>query len=267
MHVRVLGTHIFPLHEYSAMLKKFSLSLSRDQVHIYNPWYYPVEVNGEDVKLGVGTTSAHDYLLAWQEYRDGVLGDALLDKIDFEDKTLRDYACNCGYWGLRAAERGLKYYVGIEGREVFIRQGEQLWGQAEKRCPYQFILGNVVARAASPPVDISFCVGILYHLPDWQSLLREIAESTNEVIVIETRWHHQKASRSYPGDLTFNRINDVGVGPVKMPSLSEMSSILEETGWPNIEVLENKNRPAPVIPESEWYNDGNSGRVALIARR
>ena len=113
------------------MLKPFSLELdpySRSPLLCdLDPWYYPVKVNGELIKLGLGTTSSHDYLLAWQTYRAGVLGDSLLDQLVLEDKTMRDYASNCGYWALGAAQRGLQSYHGIEGREVFIDQGIQLW--------------------------------------------------------------------------------------------------------------------------------------------
>jgi len=249
------------------MLKAFNLTLSPGEVGDYDPWYYPVVINGVQMKLGAGSTSSHEYLLKWQEYRDGVLGDSLLDKLDLQDKTLRDYACNCGYWGLRAAERGLKYYVGIEGREVFVKQGKQLWGQTDNRCPYQFILGNVVARATPPRVDISFCIGILYHLPDWQSVLKQITESTNDAIVVETRVHPNASPRKYPGDLMFNRIEDVGTGAVQLPSLDEITRLLGAAGWGCIEILENGNTPDVLVPAGEWFNDGAAGRVALIARK
>jgi len=251
------------------MLKSFELTIDPPQVTDYDPWYYPVVINGMQMKLGAGSTSSHGYLLKWQEYRDGVLGDSLLDKLDLQNKTLRDYACNCGYWGLRAAERGLKYYVGIEGREVFIRQGKQLWGQAEKRCPYQFILGNVVARAAPPCVDISFCIGILYHLPDWQSVLKQVMAATNDVIVIETRVHPAGTPRKYPGDLMFNRIEGVGTGAVQLPSLDEITKLLGAAGWGCIEILENLNEPDSIIPAGELFTvqRTQAGRVALIARK
>lgn len=251
------------------MTESFSIDLDINEVDDYDPWYYPVLVNGGPVTLGKGTKSSHEYLLEWQRYRDGVLGDPLLDKLNFQGKSLRDYACNCGYWGLRAAQRGLKTYEGIEGRQVFIDQGYQLWSQnGTHSCNYQFIKGDVAfLDLDTPSVDISFCIGILYHLPDWQSLLRRVANSTREVIVLETRIHPSRM-QAYPGDLSFNRIAEaVGTKPFQVPSLVEINEILTEAGWSHITTMVNHNSPDAIVSSGELFNRGDVGRVALIARR
>lgn len=253
------------------MLKPFSLELdpySRSPLLCdLDPWYYPVKVNGELIKLGLGTTSSHDYLLAWQTYRAGVLGDSLLDQLVLEDKTMRDYASNCGYWALGAAQRGLQSYHGIEGREVFIDQGIQLWEAHAQSTAWSFTHSNVAELGPLPSVDISLCIGILYHLPDWQKVLRYVCDNTDEAIVVETRISAAGMQRKYPGDLMFNRIADVGEGLVELPALSEVTEILKEHGWGCVEVLINKETPESLIPDSEKFNQGAIGRVALIARK
>lgn len=250
------------------MIESFEVTLLPDQVADFNPWYYPLWVNGKPVELGVGSKSSHDYLLQWQRYRDGVLGDSLLSKLDLKDKSLRDYACNCGYWGLRAAEQGLASYVGIEGRQVFIDQGKALWRQnIFTDCDYRFEHGNVASvELDQTPVDISFCIGILYHLPDWQNLLRRVATTTNDALVIETRIHPTRLQR-FPGDLDFNRIPEVGTDPMQMPSLLEIHTILDECGWVSVETLVNHHTPGPLVSDGELFNRGDVGRVALLARK
>jgi hypothetical protein len=251
------------------VIESLSVTLDPSQVQAFDPWYYPVQVNGKAVTLGVGTKSSHDYLLQWQRYRDGVLGNPLLAKLDLKDKNLRDYAGNCGYWGLRAAERGLASYTCIEGRQVFIDQGLELWKQNNfTDCDYEFVHGNVdsVNIEQQQKTDISFCIGILYHLPDWQSLLRRVALSTNEALVVETRIHPGRM-QPYPGDLTFNRITEMGSDALKLPTLLEIHTILDECGWVSVETLVNDNTPGPLVTAGELFNKGDVGRVALLARK
>jgi len=250
------------------MFEGFTLTLDPKRVRDYDPWYYPAVVNGEPVKLGDGSQSSHDYLWQWQSYRDGILGDSLLAQLDLRGKSLRDYACNCGYWGLKAAARGLASYTGIEGRQVFVDQARQLWSQnAPQSCNYRFIQGNV----ASPdmehePVDVSFCLGILYHLPEWQELLKKITTSTSETIVLETRINPSHVQQ-YPGDLDFNRITEVGLDAIPTPSLPEIYSILAEAGWGDVKLLVNQNKPSHLIPAGELFNKGYVGRAAILARK
>jgi len=250
------------------MIESFTLTLEPERIPDFDPWYYPVQVNGKAVRLGKDSKASHDYLSQWQRYRDGVLGNKLLNRLNLKDKSLRDYACNCGYWGLRAAERGLKSYVGIEGRQVFIDQGQELWKQNNfTDCDYQFVQGNVADTGVERDlVDISFCIGILYHLPDWQKLLRTVAATTHEAIVVETRMHPNFMQR-YPGDLKFNRIEAAGVEELRMPDYNEIVGILNEFGWKNVETLVNENKPGPLVTSGEWFNHGFAGRVAILARR
>ena len=240
-------------------MHKFHIELPEDQLQAYDPWYYPVVVNGLLAKLGEGTSSSHAHLSKWQEYRDGWLGDSLLNRIDLEGKSLVDFACNCGYWALRAARQGLKSYTGIEGREVFIKQGKELWAQEKEKgqhaCEYKFIQGNVMDFADTGN-DVAFCIGILYHLPEWQRLLERIAAGTRETIVIETRAHPERLVRDYPGDLTFNRIEAVGTGELRLPSLVEISEILQRNGWQVEELINPSNQ-----------HQGDAWRIAVIARR
>lgn len=250
------------------MFEGFSLTLDPQRVRDYAPWYYPIVVNDEPVRLGDGSQSSHDYLKQWQNYRDGVLGDELLAQLDFRGRSLRDYACNCGYWGLKAAARGLASYIGIEGRQVFIDQARQLWSQnLAQSCDYRFVQGNVASADMShSQVDISFCLGILYHLPDWKGFLRRVMATTAETIVVETRIHPAH-TQPYPGDLDFNRIAEVGFEGINTPSLAEIYLVLAEKDWVDVRMLLNRNSPGHLVPDGELFNRGNTGRVALIARR
>jgi predicted RNA methylase len=250
------------------MFENLALTMDAERAVACSPWHYPMLVNGESVRLGDGSQSSHDYLTQLQHYRDGVLGANLLSQLDFRGKSLRDYACNCGYWGLRAAARGLDSYVGIESQQVFVDQARYLWSQnLTQPCNYQFMQSNVTSvDAQHAPVDISFCFGILYHLPDWQEFLRRVVATTREAVVIETRISPSYLQQ-YMAELKLDADGDNWTDMFRTPALSEIYMLLAEAGWVDVRMLLNGNKPGHLLPPEEWFNQRGPGRVALIVRR
>jgi len=240
-----------------------------------DPWYYPVSIGGEPVEMGVGNKANHEYLRQYVEYRGAVLTSPVMSRYKFRGKTMLDVACNCGYWGLRYARKGLKKYVGIEGRQVFVEQGIMLWKEADLDIDFSFYVGDVMehelwARACGGSVepfmfDFVLCSGILYHLPEWLPVLQHCIGLAGEALVIDTRIYPEERVREDKKDLSFNRLNKYSDN-VKLPTFKAIVEALEAAGfaW---EVLENPLEPFPEIVSSDVYGSTEEGRVAIYAWR
>lgn len=102
-------------------------------------------------------------------------------------KRVLDVACNCGGFSFLAAEAGADEVQGFDSEEHYINQAsfiKDARGQANVR--FQVDRLENVSRDKYGRFDVSFFLGILYHLEDPIGGLRRIAAVTTDTIVVDT---------------------------------------------------------------------------------
>jgi len=104
-----------------------------------------------------------------------------------ENKTILDCACNCGYWSIQAIRNGARSTVGFDASEGNVAQANflrQLIGL--KNVEYRTLDIMAMDKASLGVSDITFFLGILYHLNKPVEVLARLKEVTGGFAVIDT---------------------------------------------------------------------------------
>lgn len=251
-----------PLDEKQKLLKK--------KIDSLNPWYYEVEIGGIRVVPGINSKQTPEELNGRVEYRTKLLVDAVAEQYDFHGKSLLDIASNCGYWSARYAERGAASLLAVEGRYDYVQQGLLYWGENSflSKGSYEFIHGDVTAEEmwkkirAKGTFDFTLCAGILYHIPEYEKLLRFLAKISKEAILIDTRISDSQEHITEPGGWCFDAIIETRVK--RVPSLKFVESILKEEGFEVRQLRIEMATPKGLLGNDD-YNSGR--RIALLATK
>ena len=160
------------------------------------PWHLDVEVE-PGVRTGTVTPAEADNggvsiinpdeirPLLMAIYPEGLAGRGFLD-----------VACNGGGYSLLAAELGAAFVFGFDIREHWIRQAEFLkshWGWTDEQVRFEVCdLADLGERAGAETFHICLFKGIFYHLPDPVAGLRQAAELTSEILILDTAAAHDR---------------------------------------------------------------------------
>ena len=110
-------------------------------------------------------------------YPDGLAGRSVLD-----------CACNCGGYSLWSRELGASRCFGFDVRDHWIRQAEFLAKEREQPsdgCSFE-VLDLYDLPSRDEEFDIAIFKGIFYHLPDPVRGLKVVADTTKELILLNT---------------------------------------------------------------------------------
>ncbi|MBI4833059.1 MAG: methyltransferase domain-containing protein, partial [Candidatus Lindowbacteria bacterium] len=167
----------------------------RQRIEDLHPWYYDVTIGGIKVTPGIGSKETPEQLIGRTRYCARLWVDEVAKRYNFKGKRLLDIGSNCGYYSARYAELGAASLVAVEGRADSVKQGWLYWNNNEfmKHGAYEFMHGNIVKNETwkqikqRAPFDFTLCCGILYHIPDYEKVLRNAASVTREAMLIDTR--------------------------------------------------------------------------------
>ena len=150
-------------------------------------------------------------------------------------KRVVDLGCNAGFFALKAVEAGCNFVLGIDGRQMHIDQANVVFdaiGVDPRR--YEFACANIVDfdYRAYESFDLVLCLGVLYHLDRPISLLKAIAESNTDLLVIETALSTARGSflelrRENPA----GPLNAVDSELVMFPTAKAVLSMAELVGY------------------------------------
>lgn len=161
----------------------------RAEIRRLGPWHENVEV-APGVRTGDVEASADDILgVGRRQLRPEQVVDALVRDVlpnGFEGRSILDCACNAGGYLFAAARHGAGRCFGFDVRDHWINQAQFL----ARHLPgdVEFAQSNLYAlrERQLPMFDITFFLGILYHLPDPVAGLRIAADHTRELLVVST---------------------------------------------------------------------------------
>lgn len=106
-------------------------------------------------------------------------------------KRVLDLGCNCGGLSFAAARLGAEEVVGIDARELHVRQARRVQDYLGI-TNVSFHQGR--AEDLSPAVhghfDVCLAVGILYHLADPIGTVRRIGEVTTGLVMVDSHVHY-----------------------------------------------------------------------------
>ena len=236
-----------------------------------NPWFYELEIFGIKVKPGVYpskhkrdlSTRAH---INRQKCRRTLLIDEVSKRFDFLGARLLDLGCNCGYWSsIYITKYGADSLVGIEGRELFIKQANLYYKSLGIQDKSLFIHSNVMKydyhKWRKDAFDFVLCAGILYHVKDHEEWLTNISYINRKALVIDTRVSEKGEEYVEPNNLCFNAIKETR--DKKVPKEDDLFNILYRLGYkieiipPRFKTMEGVNGP----------DDYNAGRRWILTRR
>ena len=167
----------------------------REEVIRLGPWHIDIEITPEvstraylDAPPGtypeeLGTVTFHNPHDGFLRRLRRVFPDGL------EGRSVLDCACNCGAYLFYAKEAGAGRCLGFDVREHWIRQARFL--AEHRRHPSDDMDFEVLdlydlADRASARFDVTFFLGIFYHLPDPMTGLKLAADRTDELLVLNT---------------------------------------------------------------------------------
>jgi hypothetical protein len=243
----------------------------RRQIEALHPWYYEVPIGRVKVTPGIGSKQTPDQLRGRTAYRTKLLVDEVAKRYDFSGKRLLDIASNCGYWSARYAELGATSLLAVEGRIDYVKQGKLYWEANKfiKHGSFEFIHGNVMKEDTweiireHAPFDFTLCCGILYHIPEYERLLSDIASVTDGAILFDTRVSGSEECIKEPGGWCFDSI--IETREKRVPSLEGLVKVIEELGFE----AERLSIDDPIPEGLKGPNDDYSKdkRIALLATR
>ena len=247
-----------------------SNSALHQQIEALHPWYYELEIGSIRVTPGIGSKQTPEQLRGRVKYRTRLLVDEAARRYDFSGKRLLDIASNCGYWSARYAELGATSLLAVEGRADCVQQGWLYWRNNHFMAPvaFEFVHGDVMkmetwdAIRERAPFDFTLCLGILYHIPDYEQLLRHIASVTRDVVLIDTRVSDSEEFVEEPGGWCFDAV--IETRTKKVPNLERLLRLMSELGFQTERLSIDEPTPEG-LKGADDYNLGN--RVALLAVR
>ncbi len=163
---------------------------SQQQIDQLAPWAYQIEM-GDVSTLGIRNDADWRY----HRYRGSLLVDtaAAIAGRRAPDLSVMDIGCHCGVFSLEFAERGFGPVSGMDLRPANIAQARFL-AEVFRVNNVSFRQVNARDITRTPPADIVFCGGLLYHVTFPMELLRDLYAVTKEFLVLDSLCHNYALS-------------------------------------------------------------------------
>lgn len=155
------------------------------------PWTYHVETERLSTR-SFGTYN--EKTIAFHQFRNSLICDAIERFFDSEMSNLNllDLGCNCGFFSLEMANRGVGHCLGIDLRSENIAQAQwlaSLYGIKNAA----FRTGNV-KTIENKPFDVVLNLGLMYHLSTPYEVMESCYRLTKQVCVIDSICHTEPFS-------------------------------------------------------------------------
>lgn len=236
----------------------------KQEVKNLNPWFYELEIFGVKVRPGVyPSKDKRDFnthaLINRQKCRKILLIDEVTKRFDLSMARILDIGCNCGYWSsIYITKYDADSMVGIEGRELFIKQASLYYKSLGIQDKALFIHGNIMEydyakKWGKGAFNFVLCAGILYHIKDHEALLKKISYVNRKVLVIDTRISEKGEEFVEPNNKCFNAIEETR--DKKIPKKEDLINLLHNLGY-EIEIIPPRFKTMKGVWGVDDYNAG-----------
>lgn len=230
-----------------------------------------MKISGVDVTPGIYPKGGYrdkssEGLVNRQRCRETLLIKEVVKRFSFNGATILDVGCNCGYWSsIYITKYGAVSMVGVEGRDLFVKQGNLYYWSLGIKDKGVFIKDNVVEHEYSGSFDFVLCAGILYHVREHRKLLRKIAQVNKKVLVIDTRVSGLEGEdRREPADFCFNSIPETRHSFI--PGKKVLLDVLHEFGY-HTEIIMPRFKTVAGVDGDDNYNISTVKGIVRPSRR
>jgi SAM-dependent methyltransferase len=177
-------------------------------------------------------------------------------------KRFLDVACNGGGYSMVANDLGAEYVFGFDVREHWIKQAEFLKRHlAADGARIEFALCDlreIDEKIDDARFDICLFKGIFYHLPDPIASLKEVADRTEEILILDTAVAKEKPDGylQLVFEGTVNPMSGVHELAWFPTGVKVLKGIVDWLGFPESRLIFWKKPPR-----------GRFGRIRIIAAR
>jgi 2-polyprenyl-3-methyl-5-hydroxy-6-metoxy-1,4-benzoquinol methylase len=225
-------------------------------------WHYPFDLPGGRMTPSRPGVNPQRHFLRKKHFFDPLVSRY---SGSLRGKTILDLGCCQGFWSIQASRAGAASCLGIDSSEAFVNEARAVATVLEiDNCRFlcRLLETDPWWQECGKP-DISFMLGIFYHLTDPIFVLRKTAELTSETLVIDTETLSDEGSflRLVPRDLhepTTSR-SRLTSGLRLVPTKNALLELISDAGFTQIECLDpDQNMPPEYLA---------SRRISVIAHR
>jgi len=219
------------------------------------PWFYPFDL-GQGVRtesaVPASVTGIFETRLAMvNQVVDRHFGPRLAEA------SCLDLGCHEGFYTVSMARRGMRRVVGMDVREINLRKARFV-AEALGLSDVSFFEGNCeqLSEKEIGQFDLTFFLGVLYHLENPMLCLRNLSAVTKELSIVETQvidevagsteWGAREWTREYQGALAVidesadfhTDIRETGATPLALcPSPKALEFMLRQAGFRRVEFV------------------------------
>lgn len=175
-------------------------------------------------------------------------------------KTFLDVGCNAGGYCFLASKLGAKYCLGFDVRDHWINQAnfiKEQFGISSDKIDFKTTHLNQIK---DKKFDVTLYKGVLYHVPNPIESLVQLADMTNDVLIVDSASKTNSTPNSFT--INFESVTHVMSGVDKLAWLPSGPDVVKE-------ILQWKGFTKFQIPY--WHKENvinsNWGRFRIIAQR
>jgi cytidyltransferase-like protein len=237
-------------------------------INMLNPWYHPLEICGETVIPGIGSSRSPQELIDRNKFREKLLVDQVVKNYDFRGKSILDVGSNVSYWCSKYVKHGAVKVTALEGRNKYILQGLLYWSSNQflPETNYEFINCDILDPSfwnnnmSGKLFDFVFCGGIFHHIKDHDFLLKKLIESSVEAVLIDT-----KIGDNTPKSKTDNFFGNIeSHDELKLPYINHIINTFTCNGFKPIMLIPSFSCSNTMREEDDYYN---GKRAAILFKR
>lgn len=190
-------------------------------------WYQNIDLkNGINTKSRVVWGEAIDHpRIRWEAIESAF-------PASFAGKTVLDVGCNAGFFSFLAAERGAKDVCGIDTNSKYIEQAKFANDVRGDNVDFRVCKVNEL-HSLNKSFDVTFCIGLLYHIGDIWGAIREISNVTSEMAVVESAILRDELEMP----LMHVTINSKTAPGIWHPNIAALRQLFEAAGFSRTEPL------------------------------
>jgi tRNA (mo5U34)-methyltransferase len=164
--------------------------------------------------------------------------------------SVLDIACNAGFWSIQARRAGARSVLGVDVSPKNVEQAEFVRDVAGlDGIEYRVTRANDVSREVIGEFDVTFFLGLLYHMDKPIEALERLYEVTRRWTVVDTTLARSDAPDGVPLlRLEWDDVHDQNVSNriALVPSKAAVPMMLKHVGFKEVYWIQNASTDLPL---------------------